>query len=126
MLSTPPAIIRSASPRADRAGGMPDGIEPGAAQPVHSRAARPVGQAGQQPRHARDVAVVLARLVGAAEITSSSSAQSTFGLRSISARIGIAARSSARTDASAPVVTADRRANRVADESFGHELTPDI
>ena len=35
-------------------------------------------------------------------ITSSSSAQSTPGLRSISALIGIAARSSARTRASAP------------------------
>ena len=48
-------------------------------------------QTGQQDRHARDVAVVLAGLVGAAEMTSSTAAQSTLRLRAISALIGTAA-----------------------------------
>jgi hypothetical protein len=49
-----------------------------------------------------DVAVVLAGLVGAAVEDVATAAQSTLAFRSISALIGIAPRSSARTDESAP------------------------
>ena len=42
-------------------------LQPGAAQPVHRLPGHLDRQAGEQQRHARDVAVVLARLVGAAE-----------------------------------------------------------
>ena len=67
MLSTPPAIISSASPAAMARAQMATASMPD----PHSRltvAAGHVGrQPGQQHRHARDVAVVLARLVGAAE-----------------------------------------------------------
>ena len=41
-------------------------VEAGAAEAVQRHSARRVGQAGEQPGHARDVAIVLARLVGAA------------------------------------------------------------
>ena len=44
-----------------------DGLEPGAAQPIDGLAADLDREAGEQQRHARDVAVVLAGLVGAAE-----------------------------------------------------------
>ena len=52
---------------ADGARGVADRIEPGGAQPVDSDAGDFVGQAGQQQRHAGDIAVVLAGLIGAAE-----------------------------------------------------------
>ena len=51
----------------DRVGGGVDGLQPGAAQPVDGLAGDLDRQPGQQRGHARHVAVVLARLVGAAE-----------------------------------------------------------
>ena len=51
----------------DRARGRDDGLEPRAAQAVHRDAGDRLRQPRQQRRHARDVAVVLAGLVGAAE-----------------------------------------------------------
>ena len=66
--STPPAIANSISPaRMARAGGT-DRIQPGGAQPVQRDAGHRLGQSGQQQRHPRHVAVVLAGLVGAAHI----------------------------------------------------------
>ena len=44
-----------------------DGIEPGCAQPVDGDPRNGFGQARQQQRHARHVAIVLAGLIGAAE-----------------------------------------------------------
>jgi hypothetical protein len=52
---------------ADRARGVADRVEPGGAEPVDGDARDRIGQAGEQQRHARDIAVVLAGLVGAAE-----------------------------------------------------------
>ena len=52
---------------ADRARGHRHGVEAGAAQTVEGHSARAVGKPRKQPRHAREVAIVLARLVGAAE-----------------------------------------------------------
>ena len=51
----------------DRARGVAHGIQPRSAKPVHRDARDLVRQAREQERHARDIAVVLAGLVGAAE-----------------------------------------------------------
>ena len=74
-----------------------DGAHTGAAdgvRPSHRRlmvAPGTSGQASEQAAHARNVAVVFARLVGAAaKITSVTAPQSTLGLRSISALMGMA------------------------------------
>ncbi|CAJ5233299.1 Uncharacterised protein [Burkholderia pseudomallei] len=52
--------------RLDRARGEADRVHPGAAEAVDRRAGHGVRQAGEQQRHARDVAVVLAGLIRAA------------------------------------------------------------
>ncbi len=51
----------------DRVGRRVDRLEPGAAQAVDGQPANRDGVAGQEQRHAGDVAIVLAGLVGAAE-----------------------------------------------------------
>jgi hypothetical protein len=56
-----------ALPVTNGARGVTHRIEAGGAQPVHGDAGDPVRQPGQQQRHACDIAVVLAGLVGAAE-----------------------------------------------------------
>ena len=66
MLSTPPAITTSASPDRDHARSARHGIEPGAAQAVEGGARHVDGQPCEQRAHAGDVAIVFARLVGAA------------------------------------------------------------
>src|SRR2546430_915630 len=53
--------------RLDRGGRLRRGLQTAGAEPVHRRAGDRVGEPGEQHRHARHVAVVLARLVGAAE-----------------------------------------------------------
>ena len=79
------------------------------------------GRPASSARHARDVAVVLAGLVGAAvdhvvdRLPSRRPA-----LRSMSAAIGSAARSSVRTPDERAAVAADRRADGVADEGLAH------
>jgi hypothetical protein len=81
--STPPAIIRSASPadgaRGDETASMPEPHRRLMVEPGTLRAA------GEQQRHAGDVAVVLAGLVGAAEDDVVDRGESTPGLRSASA-----------------------------------------
>jgi hypothetical protein len=47
--------------------GIADGVEPGCAQPIDGDPRNGIGQARQQQRHARNVAIVLAGLIGAAE-----------------------------------------------------------
>ena len=54
--------------RLDRTSRAADRIHAGAAEPVDGDARHRLGQAREQRRHAGDVAVVLARLVGAAEL----------------------------------------------------------
>ena len=66
--STPPAMTRSASPAAIARAPSIDRLQPRAAQAVDRRARHGDGQPGEQQAHARDVAVVLARLVRAAEV----------------------------------------------------------
>ncbi len=68
MISTPPAMAKSISPARIALRGSADGIEARGTQPVDGHARDDVRQAGEQQRHARDIAVVLAGLVGAAEI----------------------------------------------------------
>ena len=88
---------------ADRARGGADRLHARGAQPVERRARHAVRQAGEQQRHARDVAVVLAGLVGAAvDRRRRASPNRPWDCARISALIGTAARSSVRTLASAP------------------------
>ena len=65
--STPPAMAKSISPARIARAAVADRVEAGRAQPVDGDAGHAIRQARQQQRHARDVAVVLAGLVGAAE-----------------------------------------------------------
>ncbi len=68
MLSTPPAIISSASlERMARAARL-DGIQSRTAQTIDGRAGHDIRQPREQRRHSRHVAVVFAGLVGAAVI----------------------------------------------------------
>ena len=67
MLSTPPAIISSASPALMARAAWPTASRPEPHRRLTVMPGHAVGQAGEQQRHARDVAVVLAGLVGAAE-----------------------------------------------------------
>ena len=78
-----------------------DRLQARGAEPVHGRSRDAVGQPGEQRRHARDVAVVLARLVGGAEVDVGDRSGST-PVRSTTAPIAWAARSSGRTPESAP------------------------
>ena len=102
MLSTPPAIISSASPDLIARAAVADRVEARSAQPVDRRAGHLDRQARRAARHARDVAVVLARLVGAAVDHVVDRRPVDAGVALISALIGNAARSSVRTDDSAP------------------------
>ena len=92
-----------------------DRLQPGAAQPVDGLAGDLDREPGEQRGHARDVAVVLARLVGAAEDDVLDRARR----RCRSARrpraIATAARSSGRTVGQRPAVAADRGPDRVDD-----------
>ena len=102
MLSTPPARIRSACPDWMARAAMPTASMPD----PHRRLTVVPGTSTGRPASSAAMRATL-RLSSPAwlaqpRITSSSRAQSTAGLRSIRARIGTAARSSARTDASAP------------------------
>ena len=67
MLSTPPATKRSPSPARIAWAAAHHRLQSGAAEPVHRLTRHLDRQAGQQRRHAGDVPVVFARLVGAAE-----------------------------------------------------------
>ena len=66
MLSTPPAMMRSASPARIALAAVTDRVKAGAAEPVDGRTRDRLWQAGEQRRHARDIAVVFAGLIGAA------------------------------------------------------------
>ena len=66
MLSTPPASQTSPSPAWMAWAARVDRLQAGAAEPVHRLPGDRRRQPGQQQRHARDVAIILARLVGAA------------------------------------------------------------
>ena len=52
----------------DRVAGADDGGEPGGAETVHGHTGNRLGEPRQERRHAGDIAVVLAGLVGAAEV----------------------------------------------------------
>ena len=67
MLSTPPAIIRSQSPARIARAAMPTASMPEPQSRLTVVPGTSTGRPGQQHRHAADVAVVLAGLVGAAE-----------------------------------------------------------
>ena len=67
MLSTPPAMAIDISPAAMARDADGHRFHTGGAQPIHRHAGHRVRNAGKQQRHARDVAIVLARLVGAAQ-----------------------------------------------------------
>ena len=107
----------------DRSRGGPDGVEPRGAEPVHRRARHAVRQPGEQRRHARDVAVVLARLIGAAEddfvdgLGKSGMARQECPYRNRGEVVGPHFRQGA-------AVTADRRADRIANEGVAAHASP--
>jgi hypothetical protein len=67
MLSTPPAMTTSASPIQTRIDRVGDSFEARAAEAVHRERGDLVRQAREKRGHARDVAIVLTRLIGRAE-----------------------------------------------------------
>ena len=67
MLSTPPAIISSQSPERIARAAWPTASMPEPQSRLIVVPGTSTGRPGQQHRHAADVAVVLAGLVGAAE-----------------------------------------------------------
>ena len=102
MLSTPPAIIRSASPALMARAALPTASRP---EP-HSRLMVAPGTSMGRPASSADMRATL-RLSSPAWLaqpysTSATAAQSTLGLRAISAWMGTAPRSSVRTEDSAP------------------------
>ncbi len=120
MLSTPPAIIERRLAALDCPRGDGDRVHARSAQPVHRRPRHGSGQPGQQQRHARDVAIVLARLIGAA-------VDDVVDRRPVDPRIAL----DERTDRNGrqvigadsrerAAVAAERRADRVAEEGIGH------
>ena len=103
MLSTPPASISSASPARIARAAVASASSPEPQSRLIVDAGHRVRQAREQRRHPRHVAVVLAGLVGAAVVARRRRPPSRpRDGAPISARIGTAARSSARTDDSAP------------------------
>jgi hypothetical protein len=103
---------------ADGARRAADGIHARAAQAVDRGAGHRRAAGRKEQGHARDVAVVLAGLVGAAVDDVVDALQSRFGWRCISALRGRAARSSARRGRQRAAVAADGGAHGVADEGF--------
>ena len=125
MLSTPPNDIELAIARADRTRRHGDGFETGTAQSVNGRPTHLHRQPRQQSGHSRNVAVVLAGLIGTAEnniveacpiqLRMSSHQRRNRGRSKV---VGADTRERAR-------IATDRRANGVADESIlshGHNL----
>ena len=106
--------------RLDRAGGRDHGVEAGAAEPVDRRARRRFRQAGEQRRHPRDVAVVLARLIGAAvnHVVQGGPVDGRMPLHQRSQRLGAEiVRPDARQRAA---IFAEGRADIAADEGLSH------
>ena len=106
----------------DRAGGDRHRIEPGAAEAIDRGPRHRYRQSREQPRHASDVAVVLARLVGAAEehLLDCGRIERRLALeerRDGDRRQVIGAHRCERT-----AVAPDRRADRLADEGLGRAV----
>jgi len=93
--ASPPRRLDGARRRADR-------VHARAAQAVDGGAAHFGRQAGSSRRHARHVALSSPAWLAQPKITSCSALQSSLGWRAISAAIGTAPRSSARTWLKAP------------------------
>jgi hypothetical protein len=102
MLSTPPAIIRPASPALMARAAVPTASRPEPHRRLMVAPGTLQRQAGQQAGHAGHVAVVFAGLVGAAVEHVGHGGPVHVGLRSISALSGMAPRSSVRTLLKAP------------------------
>jgi hypothetical protein len=118
--SAPPAIASSISPALIPRAAAGDGFHPRGAQAVDGRPRNGLGQARKQERHAREIAVVLAGLVGAAEkdlVDCLSKAWMTpHQLADGQRRKIVGAQAGERA-----AVAANRRAHIVADEGlFGH------
>ena len=68
MLSTPPGDHHLAVIGLDHPRGDVDGVEAGGTQTIDRRAGHRIGKSREQHGHARDIAVVFARLIGRAEV----------------------------------------------------------
>jgi hypothetical protein len=103
----------------DEPAGLVDRLEPGRAQPVDRHPRHLDREPGEQPRHPRDVAVVLTGLVGRAHDDLLDGAGLEAGARD--GRLDRARGEVVRADArERSGVAADRGAHRVDDQRFGH------
>ena len=120
MLSTPPAMIRSASPPRIARAAIATASRPEPHRRFRVTPPELSGKPGEQPGHAREVAIVLAGLVGAAEddVVELGPVDAGIALdqrpdRDCGEVVGADARQRA-------AVAADRRPDCVADIGFGH------
>ena len=115
---------QAALPAADRPRRHRDRIEAGAAEPVQRHAARRLRQPGEQPRHARDVAIVLARLVGAAvdHILDRPPIDAWIAFDQRPDRVRGEIVGADRREAAA--IASDRGPDRIADIGLGHQQAP--
>jgi hypothetical protein len=105
---------------ADGAARRADRIEAGGAQAVHGDAGDTVRQAREQQRHPGHVAVVLARLVGAAEIDLVDFGKVDLGIAG-DERLDRLRREIVGTHPrKAAAIAPDRRSHRIADEDIAH------
>ena len=108
---------------AHEAGRLRDGFEARGAEAIHRHARHRVGKAGEQRGHPRDVAVVLARLVGAAEDDLIDAA----GVETMTGDHGhedVTGEVVGAHVAQGAVVAADGGTQRVDDEGVGHVISP--
>jgi hypothetical protein len=110
--------------RTDRACGIADGIEAGAAQAVDGGGWNRGGQAGEQGGHASDIAIVLPRLIGAAQHDfvdpiAADRWEALAQLRDDMRREIVRPDLCQRT-----AIAPDRRAHTIDDECFAHAFGP--
>jgi hypothetical protein len=103
-----------------RAGGLADRVEPGGAEAVDRDPRNAVRQSGKQQRHAGDVAVVLAGLVGAAVEHVVERGPVRLGIASDERPDGHGREIVGAHLGKGATVTTDRRSHRIADEGIAH------
>ena len=107
-------------PAANRPSCGTNGVEAGAAEPVDRRTRHGGGETSQQHRHAGDVAIVFAGLVGAAHDAIVQRIPVDTGMPFLQRPDGMGGEVVGADVAQRPGIAADRGAGEVADIGFGH------